>query len=145
MRLSQGTGRRRQRQRQRMKKTQHVLYFQKAEDARISNMTFTPRNFYEIFTKFSRNVHDIFKNISRYFYNVRVSKSRVSKIPSRSGIHWSLWWIHLCLWKNDEKQWETMRNDKKRWEMTRNNEKRWETMTKNENIWHPCALGFSKI
>ena len=26
-----------------MKKTQHVLYFRKAEDARISNMTFSPR------------------------------------------------------------------------------------------------------
>ena len=26
-----------------MKKTQHVLYFRKAEDARISNMTISPR------------------------------------------------------------------------------------------------------
>ena len=30
----------RRRQRQRMKKTQHVLYFRKADDARISNMTY---------------------------------------------------------------------------------------------------------
>ena len=34
--------RRRQIQRQRMKKTQHVLYFRKAEEARISNITFSP-------------------------------------------------------------------------------------------------------
>ena len=33
----------RQKQRQRMKNTQHVLYFRKAEDSRISNMTISPR------------------------------------------------------------------------------------------------------
>ena len=37
-----------------MKKTQHVLYFRKAEDARISNMTFSLRIFPEIFPKFSK-------------------------------------------------------------------------------------------
>merc|ERR1711867_311891 len=59
--------RQRQRQNQRMKKTQHVLYFRKAEDARISNMTFSPRNFPEIFPKFSQNFPEMFPKFSRNF------------------------------------------------------------------------------
>ena len=47
------------RQRQGMKKTQHVLFFRKAEDARISNMTISPRNFHKIFKKFSQNFYDV--------------------------------------------------------------------------------------
>ena len=62
--------RRRQRQRQRMKKTQHVLYFRKAEDARISNMTFSPRNFPKIFPKFSQNFPEIFQKSLKNFREI---------------------------------------------------------------------------
>ena len=68
--------RKRQRQKQRMKKTQHVLYFRKAEDANISNMTFSQRNFHDFFTKFSRNFSKMFRKFSRNFSKIFPKYSR---------------------------------------------------------------------
>ena len=61
-----------QRQRQRMKKTQHVLYFRKAEDVRIDIKydLFTKKfsqNFQEIFPKFSQHQHETFTKFSQNF------------------------------------------------------------------------------
>ena len=59
-----------------MKKTQHVLYFRKAEDATISNMTFSPRSVHEIFEKSSRNLREIFEKSSRNLREIFEKSSR---------------------------------------------------------------------
>ena len=64
--------------RKRVKKTQCVLYFRKADDARISNMKFS-----ELFPKFSQtfswNFSDIFRNLENYSRYLRDS-SEIVKI-----------------------------------------------------------------
>ena len=55
-----------QRQRQRMKKTQHVLYFRKADDARILNMTYIFQYQYiNIFSDGRKTLQGLFWNVQR--------------------------------------------------------------------------------
>ena len=74
--------RQRQRQEKRVKKTQCVLYFRKADDARISNMKFS-----ELFPKFSQIFHETFPI---FFEILRIIRD-IFEIALKSSQF--IWWI----------------------------------------------------
>ena len=74
--------RQRQRQEKRVKKIQCVLYFRKADDARISNMKFS-----ELFPKFSQIFHETFPI---FFEILRIIRD-IFEIALKSSQF--IWWI----------------------------------------------------